>query len=254
MTCTTPKTPSIKDRGIRRAPLFENGPGKASQGIALGIALWGALGLAACSRKNEEKPAGLAPLPGEPSAPAPAPAAPPPSPTRGTPPSEAPAPAGPPIEGVLELPAARKRDVAPTDTIFLVARTISETPGVRGSLVAVKRFTAGSFPIPFTLGPQDMMFGGGSFSGELTITARVDKDNDPMTHKKGDVFGSADHVKAGSKGVKVVLSEMQKEDESLLGATTMAPGMSPHAGMPGAGAGMPGAVPQGHPPLPAGHP
>jgi hypothetical protein len=164
------------------------------------------------------------------------------------------APSGPPIEGTLELPASRKKDVAPTDTIFLVARTISETPGVRGSLVAVKRFTASAFPIPFTLGPQDMMFGGGSFSGELTITARVDKDNDPMTHKKGDVYGIADHVKAGSKGVKVVLGELQKEDESLLGNTTMAPGMSPHAGMPRAGAGGPGAVPQGHPALPAGHP
>jgi len=123
---------------------------------------------------------------------------------------------------------------------------------VRGSLIAVKRFTATGFPIAFVIGPQDMMIPGGAFSGELTLTARVDKDNDPMTRKKGDVFGAADHVKAGAKGVKVVLSELQKEDESLLGATSL----SPHAGMPGMGGPPPGAPPGGSPhgDLPPGHP
>jgi len=214
-------------------------------GVVLGLGV-----LLGCSRKGDDKPAGLAPLP---SSPAPSPvAAPSPAPAPEPAPAAEAAPAGPPIEGVLELPAARKKDVAPTDTIFLVARTVSDTPGVRGSLVAVKRFTATGFPIAFVIGPQDMMIPGGAFSGELTLTARVDKDNDPMTRKKGDVFGSADHVKAGAKGVKVVLSEVQKEDESLLGATSL----SPHAGMPGMGGPPPAAPPGGaaHGGLPPGHP
>lgn len=198
-------------------------------------------GLAGCSKRDQDKPAGLPPLSGS-AAPSPSPALPAPAPAPALPPPapEASAPNGPPIEGVLELPAARKKDVAPTDMLFLSARAVSDTPGVRGSLVAVKRFPATNFPIPFSLGPQDMMIPGGSYGGELTITARIDKDGDPMTHKKGDVVGVADHVKVGAKGVKVVLGDLQKEDESLLGSTTMPPhGAPPNPGVPG--------LPPGHP-------
>jgi hypothetical protein len=201
--------------------------------------------LMGCSKKQDDKPAGLPPLTGAaapalPASPAlPAAALPAPAPAAPAP-EEALAPTGPPIEGLLELPAARKKDVAPADLVFLSARAVSDTPGVRGSLVAVKRFPATKFPIPFSLGPQDMMIPGGAFSGELTITARIDKDGDPMTHKKGDVVGVADHVKVGAKGVKVVLGELQKEDESLLGSTTMPPhGGPPNPGVPG--------LPPGHP-------
>jgi len=107
----------------------------------------------------------------------------------------------------------------------LVARRVSETPGVRGGLVAVKRFTASSFPIEFSLGAADMMFQNGVFEGDLTLAARIDKDGDPMTRKKGDVFGTVDRVKVGATGVEVKLDHLQKEDESLGGAPPMGGGM-----------------------------
>jgi hypothetical protein len=93
-----------------------------------------------------------------------------------------------------------------------------DSPGTRGSLVAVKRFTAASFPIEFTMSKADMMFQNGAFEGALTLSARVDKDGDPITRKKGDVFGTVDGVKVGASGVEIALSELQKDDESLTGA------------------------------------
>lgn len=164
-----------------------------------------------CTKKDDApKASGLAPNATGPAPSAPAPAAP-----------AAPAvPAGPgeTITGKITLDPARKADVSPTDAVYLVARRMPDAPGQRGSLVAVKRFSAGSFPIEFLLGEADMMFKNGAFAGELTLAARVDKDGDPITRKKGDVFGTADRVKVGTKGVEVKLTELQKEDESLTNA------------------------------------
>ena len=179
------------------------------------------LGMAAtsCTKKTDNAP--------RPSALAPAPA--------GSAPAAPPAPAkaaegagGPTITGTIVLAPARKGDVSPNDAVYLSARRIADNPQARGSLVAVKRFTASSFPIEFTLGAGDMMFKNGAFEGELTLSARVDKDGDPMTRRKGDVFGLVDRVKVGTAGVAVTLDQLQKEDESLLGgAPPSAQGLPP---------------------------
>lgn len=177
-----------------------------------------------CTKKDDgPRPAAIGPS-GAPAASAPAPAA-----AENLPaPTPAPAPAaaggGGTIVGKITLADARKSNVAPTDAVYLVARRVPDHPGARGSLVAVKRFTASSFPIDFTLGSADMMFQNGAFEGELTLSARVDKDGDPMTRKKGDVFGTIDRVKVGATGVDVKLDQLQAEDESL-GAPPMGGGM-----------------------------
>ena len=174
---------------------------------------------AACQKKDDAaKPAGLAPSGAAPAA----------APTAA--PAPAPAPAGgATLSGRITLSPARKGDVSPTDVVYLVARRMPDSPGTRGSLVAVKRFTAASFPIEFTMTQADMMFKNGAFEGALTLSARVDKDGDPITRKKGDVFGTVDGVKVGTSGVEIALSELQKEDESLTGA---APGGGLPAGHP----------------------
>jgi hypothetical protein len=133
--------------------------------------------------------------------------------------------AGGTIVGKILLDPARKGDVTPNDVVYLVARRIPDNPGARGSLVAVKRYTAGSFPIEFTLGAADMMFKNGAFEGDLTLAARVDKDGDPMTRRKGDVFGTVDRVKVGAAPVEIKLDQLQKEDESLAGGAPPAGGM-----------------------------
>ena len=195
-------------------------------------------GAASCSKKDQtadqgSKAAGLPPSAAGPTGAPGAPASPPPA--AGA--AGASAPSGPEqsITGTITLAPSRKGDVSPNDVIFLIARRVPDSPGTRGSLVAVKRFTAQSFPIQFTMGKADMMFQNGNFEGELDLAARVDKDRDPITRKKGDVYGTLDHVMVGSKGIEVKLTELQKEDESLAG-------------------GQPSGAPPGHPGMPAGHP
>lgn len=193
----------------------------------------GLLALAGCPKKDEApKAAGLsASAPGT-TAPAVAPsppAAPAPMAAPASPAAAAPtAPTGATIAGRITLPNALKKDVTSNDVVYLTARRMPDTPGTRGSLVAVKRFMARDLPIPFTLSEADMMFKNGAFEGLLQLTVRVDKDGDPMTHKKGDLFGVLDNVKVGSADVDVKVSEVQKEDENLAGGGPMqgsAPGM-----------------------------
>lgn len=193
------RTASIKRSGVTRIGLLSS-----------------VLLLGACPKKDDApKAAGLAPS-GAPTAPTTV--APPPTPPPAPPAAPAAANGSDTITGKITLAAARKGDVSPSDVVYLVARRMPDSPGTRGSLVAVKRFTANSFPIEFTLGAADMMFKNGAFEGELQLAARVDKDGDPMTRKKGDVFGTRDHVKVGTTGAEVALTELQKEDESLAGA------------------------------------
>jgi hypothetical protein len=180
-------------------------------------------GVAGCTKKDDgPRPAAIGPS-GTPAAPA-APAENLPAPTPTPTPPPAAAGAGGTIVGKITLADARKGNVAPNDAVYLVARRVPDHPGARGSLVAVKRFTANSFPIDFTLGASDMMFQNGAFEGDLALSARVDKDGDPMTRKKGDVFGTLDRVTVGAKGVELKLDQLQAADESL-GAPPMGGGM-----------------------------
>src|SRR5438552_16028919 len=79
----------------------------------------------ACSKNDDaSKAASVPPLPGAPAA-APAPAAPPPPPPVEAPPPAKPADPNATITGQITLPASMKAHVAPTDTLFLVARRIS---------------------------------------------------------------------------------------------------------------------------------
>ncbi|MFL5306859.1 MAG: hypothetical protein ACJ8F1_16710 [Polyangia bacterium] len=191
----------------------------------------------ACQKRDEGsgKPAPIPPLDPASAPAAPAPAAPTPPPAE--PAAAAPAPAAGPggsITGkiVLSGPVAKSK---PQGTLYLVARRISDNPTARGTLIAVKKLPATTFPLPFSLTAADMPFQNGPFDGELTITARIDQDGDPMSHQKGDVFGTLPKVQVGSHDVKLLLDQVQKETESLAG------GGGPMMGQPG------GAMPPGHP-------
>src|SRR6266700_3648115 len=191
-----------------------------------------------CTRKDDtSKPAGLPPLSDNAAVPSQAAPPPPPAPTPAAaePPAVLEAPVDPKaaISGTIQLASARKGDVSTSDVVFLVARRIADNPSARGTLVAVKRLSAASFPIPFTLSARDMMVPTGNFDGEVSLAVRVDKDGDPMTRRKGDVFGMLPKVSVVARGVKVTLDQLQKEDESLAGGP-MGGGapMNPHAGLP----------------------
>ena len=133
----------------------------------------------------------------------------------------------------LERPTIDK----PEGTLFLVARRISDNPGVRGTLIAVKKMSATKFPLPFEMSAADMPFQNGAFDGELTLTARIDQDGDPLSHQKGDYLGTLPKVRVGSKNVRLTLDQVQKETESLAGPGPMGGGGRPR----------PPNMPPGHP-------
>ncbi|HXJ20376.1 MAG TPA: hypothetical protein VMT03_09090 [Polyangia bacterium] len=202
-------------------------------------------GLTACQKSDDGagKPAPVPPLE---QGPAPAAAAPP---IAAAPPVAPPAPAAEPpaepaaapggsIAGKIVLGSAVAK-TRPQGTLYLVARRISDNPSARGTLIAVKKLPATSFPLPFTLTAADMPFQTGPFDGELTLTARIDQDGDPLTHQKGDVFGSLPKVRVGAHDVKLSLDQVQKETESLAGGGPMMGGGGPMMGG--------GALPPGHP-------
>lgn len=210
----------------------------------------------ACTKKADEagKPSVVPPLDPAAAAPTmPVPATAPAAPTT-APAAAAPADPNATITGEMILtPAIAK--TKPSGTLYLVARRISDNPTARGTLIAVKKMPATSFPLPFSLSAADMPFQTGAFDGDLTLTARIDKDGDPMTHQKGDVFGTLPKVHVGSRDVKLALDRVQKETESLGGGGPMMGSGGPGAG-PMMGSGGPGAGPMlgGGDRMPPGHP
>ena len=104
------------------------------------------------------------------------------------------------VEGTLRL--ADGAVVPAGGTLFLIARR----PGVeRGPPVATRKMLGGRFPTPFTLGSGDVMMGG-AFPDQVSLSARLDADGDPMTQGPQDLIGSAGVVSSGDQGVEIVLA------------------------------------------------
>ncbi len=209
------------------------------------------VGAQACSKAGDAgKPGGLPPL--DPTQAGSAPPAAPPAASPAPPPSARPVPTfelanpePPPkpdpatsIAGRILLPTTNRGSVGRGDTIYLVARRVSDNPQVPGSLVAVQKIAADAFPLEFAISGRDTMVPGAPFAGEMTLTARVDKDGDPMTRRKGDVLGVVKKVQVGNQDVTINLDTVQPQDESLGGGPATA---NPHEGNPHGG------KPLGHP-------
>jgi cytochrome c-type biogenesis protein CcmH len=178
-----------------------------------------------CSKHDEAgKASGVPPLPNAPAAPAaPAPAAAPPP----APPAPKPVDPNAKITGQVVVAPSMRAHVAPTDTIYIVARRIPDNPTARGSLVAVKKVPATKFPLDFELSAADMPFQNGAFEGDLQLSVRDNKSGDPIVRRKGDVFGMLPKVRVGARDVKLPLEQLQKEDESLAAGPMTGGGLPP---------------------------
>ncbi len=112
--------------------------------------------------------------------------------------SEAPAQGGA-IAGRVALAAGVSPD--PGGVLFVIARA----PG-GGPPLAVVRLPPGPFPLPFVLGPDDVMIPGRAFAGPITLTARLDADGDPLTRAEGDLAAELDApVQPGAHGLELIL-------------------------------------------------
>ena len=106
------------------------------------------------------------------------------------------------LSGEILLADKIKDKVAAGDVIFLVARQDDGTD--HGMILGVKRLTAGAWPQPFELDGRNAMQPGTKFEGEVTVSARVDKDGDAISKNPGDALGVA-HVVIPAKNVRVTI-------------------------------------------------
>ena len=107
------------------------------------------------------------------------------------------------IEGTLELAPDLMGRVPPGAVVFVIARTAQ-----RGPPLAVVRVEAPSFPLRFSIGPDDRMIQSMPFAGEILISARVDADGDAMTRNPGDLRGASEISNApGDRGVTLLIDE-----------------------------------------------
>ncbi len=112
------------------------------------------------------------------------------------------------VEGSLELgPDQKKRDFKGF-TIYVIVRG----QNLQGPPLAAARLDVTKFPIEFKIGMGDMMTDVPPVpKSKLMVEARLDRDGDPMTKEKGDVWGiTLDPVSVGAKNVKIILSQDRK--------------------------------------------
>jgi hypothetical protein len=111
----------------------------------------------------------------------------------------APENAGPPLEGTIRVAAGVS--VPSGATLFVIARV-----GQAGPPTAVLRLPAPSFPLEFTLGPENRMMAGVPWQGPFQLTARIDLDGNAMTRDAGGLEGSASApVSPGDTGIEIEL-------------------------------------------------
>lgn len=108
------------------------------------------------------------------------------------------------IEGVISVDPKVKAEVKGNTVLFVIAHSANSASGPP---LAVKRVDRPVFPVTYSLGIEELMMPGTSFSGKVLISARLDRDGNPMTRAPGDFVGlhNKNPVEIGSKGVDVVI-------------------------------------------------
>ena len=108
------------------------------------------------------------------------------------------------IEGTVQLEPGRTTDAGGRSTLYIVARAAGAGGGPP---LAVKRIVGPTFPISFSLGAGDVMMPGMAFEGPLDLSARLDRDGDPLTREPGEPAGvyEGNPVRPGARDVTIEL-------------------------------------------------
>jgi hypothetical protein len=129
----------------------------------------------------------------------------PPSRTEAAPPAASnTAPSGP-IEGEIHI-APELAAVRPVGgVLFVIARPRGSTGGPP---LAVLRIAEPTFPLAFRIGPENVMIPSMKFTGDISLSARLDADGNAMTRGADDLSSeTAESLVPGATGVRLVLSE-----------------------------------------------
>lgn len=108
------------------------------------------------------------------------------------------------IRGTISVDAKLKAKVDAQAVLFIIVHPAGSTAGPP---LAVKRIEHPLFPLSYSLGPENVMMPGLPFSGKVLVSARLDKDGNPMTKQPGDMTGEykKNPVEAGSQNVDIVI-------------------------------------------------
>lgn len=106
------------------------------------------------------------------------------------------------IAGTVSLDPALKAKVAPTDTVFVIARAVEGG----GPPLAVRRYTVGDLPVIFSLSDEDAMSPERNLShmGAAILTARISKSGNAMA-QPSDINSTPVSAKTGATNVKLEL-------------------------------------------------
>ncbi|HEX7232928.1 MAG TPA: cytochrome c-type biogenesis protein CcmH, partial [Candidatus Binatia bacterium] len=123
-----------------------------------------------------------------------------------TAPKKAPPAASAQISGKISIDAKLKGSTDPNAALFIIARPAT---GAGGPPLAVKKIDRPTFPLDYTLSQDNVMMQGMPFAGKINITARLDKDGNPVTRTPGDMTGEykKNPVEVGTKNVDVIIDQ-----------------------------------------------
>ncbi len=110
------------------------------------------------------------------------------------------------IQGTISIEPKLKTKHQGGGILFIIARRAA-TQG--GPPLAVMRIASPVFPLPYSLGKENMMIPGSRFEGKVNIIVRLDKDGDPLTREPGGLTGNyhKNPVEIGSQNVDILLNE-----------------------------------------------
>jgi hypothetical protein len=112
-------------------------------------------------------------------------------------------PGGASITGTIHLAAGASADAASSATLFVIARPAGRSGGPP---LAVVRHSSPSFPFEFEIGPDNVMIPTMRFEGEITLTARLDRDGDAMTRGADDLEATSPRsAEPGASDVRLEL-------------------------------------------------
>jgi len=113
------------------------------------------------------------------------------------------------ISGKITIDPKLKASLDPNAALFIIARPAD---GAAGPPLAVKKIDRPTFPLDYTLSQDNVMMQGMPFTGKINITARLDKDGNPVTRTPGDMTGDygKNPVEVGTKNVDVVIDQISK--------------------------------------------
>ena len=108
------------------------------------------------------------------------------------------------LRGTIRIAAELEGRVPAGAVLFLIARASTSGPPT-----AVRRIEGPSFPLEFSIGPDDRMIAAVPFEGPLRLMARVDADRNAMTKNPGDLQGEAEGVfSPGARDIQIVIDEV----------------------------------------------